>query len=101
MADRIRLSDRARKRLTTLSDQADLEPSFLLEFLINRYGNEAIASLTGQQGSLVTLTDTNGSGSESIAPKVTSSDPVVASTPTVQPTEKSPLDALAAMNFDD
>lgn len=57
--DRIRLSERARKRLFALADQADLEPSFLLEYLINRHGKESIQTLSGQQGSLVSLTSTN------------------------------------------
>lgn len=57
--ERIRLSERARKKLINLADQADLEPAFLLEYLINRYGNEAIKTLNGQEGSLGTLTNTN------------------------------------------
>jgi hypothetical protein len=57
--DRIRLSDRARKRLFDLAAQADLEPSFLLEYLINRHGKDAIQLLSGQQSALVTQTNTN------------------------------------------
>ena len=57
--DRIRLSERARKRLFALADEADLQPSFLLEYLINRHGKDAIQLLSGQHSSLVTQTNTN------------------------------------------
>jgi hypothetical protein len=57
--DRIRLSERARKRLFALADEADLQPSFLLEYLINRHGKDATQLLSGQQSALVTQSNTN------------------------------------------
>ncbi|MBD2034021.1 hypothetical protein H6F76_03015 [Leptolyngbya sp. FACHB-321] len=57
--DRIRLSERARKRLFALADEADLQPSFLLEYLINRHGKDATQLLSGQQSALVTQPSTN------------------------------------------
>jgi hypothetical protein len=57
--DRIRLSERARKRLIALADEADLQPSFLLEYLIIRHGKDATQLLSGQQSALVTQTSTN------------------------------------------
>jgi hypothetical protein len=71
--ERIRLSDRARKKLFDLADQADLEASFLLEYLINRHGKDAMQLLSGQQSSLVTQTKTN-------EPHLVVSTPVLAST---------------------
>ena len=96
MAERIRLSDRARKRLKALSDRADLEPSFLLELLINRYGSEAIAALTGQPGALVTLTAINGSNQDELDVLTPAGSPVRESNIAL----KSPLDVLATMDFD-
>jgi hypothetical protein len=55
---RIRLSERARQRLYALSDQANLEPSFLLEYLINRHGSDAIQLLTGQNIPIAPVSDT-------------------------------------------
>ncbi len=96
MAERIRLSDRARKRLKALSDRADLEPSFLLEFLINRYGSEAIAALTSQPGALVALTAINGANQDELDAITSTSSPV--REPNIA--LKRPLDVLATMDFD-
>ncbi len=71
--DRLRLGDRARNKLIALSDKADIEPTFLLEYLINCHGDEAIQRITGGENKLVTQTDTS---------QQTKPLPVAASVPT-------------------
>lgn len=97
MTDRIRLSVKARQRLMTLAAQADLEPSFLLELLINKYGSSAIEFLTDikqpnqdNKEPLVTQTNTN-------QPKGDNKEPLVTLTDTK---ELSPLEKIKAFDFD-
>lgn len=97
MTDRIRLSVKARQRLMTLAAQADLEPSFLLELLINKYGLSAIEFLSDtkqpnqdKKDPLVTLTNTN-------YPKGDNKDNLV---PLTDTNELSPLDRIKAFDFD-
>jgi hypothetical protein len=89
--DRIRLSDKARKRLFSLAEQADIEPSFLLEYLINRHGNESIQLLTG---SLVTQTNTNQPTESDLLPVSVTNDP------STTPKTESAIDKIKSLSFD-
>ncbi|BAS54252.1 hypothetical protein NIES2135_04970 [Leptolyngbya boryana NIES-2135] len=82
---RLRLSDRARKRLQAMSDKSDVDVSFFLEYLINRFGSQAVLEMTN---GAVTIT------SEPIEHKAVSTVPIVESKEPYRPIS----DPKAALN---
>lgn len=90
--ERIRLSDRTRAKLLAMAEATDTDPSFLLEYLINRFGKSALAELSGtittQQGDRDSLVQSSGTIPH--CPALTSTN---------GKGEVNPIDAFAAMDF--